>query len=788
MNVKALRTLEFFKITEMLKERCVSVPGKEIAAELAPVSDIIAITERLRETSEAAGMIYKKGAPPFGGIRDIREQLKRVEVGGTLSVEELSAVLDFLYVLKKMNGYGKIENRGELYPLLDGRFGRIAVFPALEAEIDQAVLPPNELNDNASPELSRLRRQMKIAAERIREHLNKIIRSGSVMLQDAVITTRNGRYCVPVKQEYRAQFNGMVHDQSSTGATFFMEPMSVVTLNNNIKELHSAEKNEIERILKKLSTLVGEQSEFLNEDMEILTGLDFAFAKGTLSISMGATEPALNAAGRINIKRGRHPLLARDSVVPIDINLGFGFNTLLITGPNTGGKTVALKTIGLLTLMGQAGLHIPAFDNSELNVFDDVFADIGDEQSIEQSLSTFSSHMGNIVGVLNEITENSLVLLDELGAGTDPTEGAALAIAILDYLNAWKVRAAVTTHYSELKVYAIAADGVENASCEFDVETLRPTYRLLIGVPGKSNAFEISRRLGLPETIVSNARNVLSREDQRFEDVITDLEISRKTVIMERERAEGIRREAEALKKEFETLKDKLSAQREKMIAEAKDEARQIYVKAEAEAGAIIREMNKTLMEHGERSRMHEARQQLKENLSGLSVAQIGGAVDEKLEQLTAPVEKNMRVFVGSLNKPGVVINAPDAGGDALVQMGVMKMKINVSDLYREPESQRTIQTGTVGSANAKSAALRPEIDLRGMVTEEGLEACDKYLDDAYLSSLDKVTLIHGKGTGALRRAIHAFLKTNPRVLSYRIGKFGEGEDGVTIVELKKES
>ena len=547
MNEKALKTLEYTKIRDRLSALALSPMGKEKCDELVPMHDIDAITREQKETTEAVNMSLKKGRLPLGGIKDIRTQLGRAEAGGVLGIEELMAVGDFLYVCRKVKNYAKQENKADVFPVLEDYFEIVKTITNLEKEISRCIVNEQEISDDASSGLRTVRREIRNANGSIRDKLNTIIYSAAYknMLQDAVITIRNDRYCVPVRSEYQSSFPGMVHDRSNTGSTVFMEPTAVIQLNNKIKELQAKEKEEIEKILAMLSAMVAENVDVIEENIHVIAHLDFIFAKSELSLKMNGAEPIFNTNGIIDIRKGRHPLLDEKKVVPIDINLGKDFNTLLITGPNTGGKTVALKTLGLFTLMGQAGLHIPAFDSSQLAVFDDVFADIGDEQSIEQSLSTFSAHMTNTVSIINSVTPNCLVLFDELGAGTDPTEGAALAMAIIQLLHKMNVRTAVTTHYSELKVYALSTEGVENACCEFDVETLRPTYRLLIGIPGKSNAFAISKKLGLPDYVIESAKEFISSENVKFEDVITDLEISKKTVVYEQERAEQFRKEAE---------------------------------------------------------------------------------------------------------------------------------------------------------------------------------------------------------------------------------------------------
>jgi len=795
MDEKALKTLEFNKIKAFLREKCVSAAGKEKADMLVPSANISQIERLQDETTQAANMIVKKGSLPLGGIRDIREAVKRACVSGMLSIDELVGISDFLYVCRKIITYGKDDGKGSDAALLYDLFRQVIPLSELENEINRCVMPPDEVTDAASSELASIRRGINIANNRIREQLNSVIHSQTYknMLQDSIVTTRSGRFCVPIKQEYVKSFPGMVHDQSSTGATVFMEPNSVVQLNNQIKELRGREKAEIERILRELSARAAEHSDELEANAEILAHLDFIFAKGELSLIYNGSRPVFNTDGFVEIRKARHPLLNKDSVVPIDIELGRGFTTLLITGPNTGGKTVALKTVGLFTLMGQAGLHIGAKEGSVLAVFDNVFADIGDEQSIEQSLSTFSSHMSNIVKILASVTPNSLCLLDELGAGTDPTEGAALAIAILTHLHNAKIRAAVTTHYSELKVYALSTQGVENASCEFDVSTLKPTYKLLIGIPGKSNAFEISRKLGLSEDIISSAKEILSKEDARFEDVITDLEISKKTALIEKERAESFRLQAENLKKEFETQKAKLDAEREKILSKAREEARQLYVAAKDEAGVMLREYKNKLKENKPHE-LTEMKRQISEKAAEFAEEPPAVKGDSYQQTGKTPNSGDM-VVISGLNKKAVVTAPPDSTGQVQVLVGSMKMKVHISKLYEDispAKSYNSLSRQPVGALSSggetgapKAFDIKREIDLRGCTVDEGLEKCDKYLDDAYLAGLSQVIIIHGKGTGVLRSAIQSYLKRHPHVKSSRPGTYGEGEAGVTVAELK---
>lgn len=793
MNEKALKTLEYTKIRDRLSALALSPMGKEKCDELVPMHDIDAITREQKETTEAVNMSLKKGRLPLGGIKDIRTQLGRAEAGGVLGIEELMAVGDFLYVCRKVKNYAKQENKADVFPVLEDYFEIVKTITNLEKEISRCIVNEQEISDDASSGLRTVRREIRNANGSIRDKLNTIIYSAAYknMLQDAVITIRNDRYCVPVRSEYQSSFPGMVHDRSNTGSTVFMEPTAVIQLNNKIKELQAKEKEEIEKILAMLSTMVAENVDVIEANINVIAHLDFIFAKSELSLKMNGAEPIFNTNGIIDIRKGRHPLLDEKKVVPIDINLGKDFNTLLITGPNTGGKTVALKTLGLFTLMGQAGLHIPAFDSSQLAVFDDVFADIGDEQSIEQSLSTFSAHMTNTVSIINSVTPNCLVLFDELGAGTDPTEGAALAMAIIQLLHKMNVRTAVTTHYSELKVYALSTEGVENACCEFDVKTLRPTYRLLIGIPGKSNAFAISKKLGLPDYVIDSAKEFISSENVKFEDVITDLEISKKTVVYEQERAEQFRKEAERLKNEVEKQRAKINDQREKILADARNEARMVYQQAKEESDRIIKEMNKAMREKSaNQNKMNEKRSELKSK-----VAKMDEAISKAQKKKVAAVKpiQNLKagdnVYVVSFDKTGVALSAPDSNGDVMVQTGNMKLKVPLNELTyyepkKEPKSNASRNISTKVRAG-KSQYIASEIDCRGQNVEEGLGNIDKYLDDAFLAGLKTVTIIHGKGTGVLRAAVQKYLRTNPHVRTFRPGVYGEGEMGVTIVELK---
>jgi len=785
MNTKALNTLEYPQIIEMLQSRAASPMGKQRALELMPMTYLDDIKRTQSETSAAVGMILRKGSLPLGGIHDVKSALARAHIGGMLQAEELLNVAESLYVCRKVINYGKEkeEDISCIAPYFDG----ITLIDPLETEINRCIKPTGEVADNASAKLADIRRNIRVTHDKVRDHLQGVIHSSSYknMLQDAIVTLRGDRFCVPVKAEHRGSFPGMVHDQSSTGATVFMEPLSVVELNNKIKDLHFEGKREEERILLKLSNLVGEKADILDANLEQITYLDFVFAKGELSLVMEATEPIFNNRRFVHIKKGRHPLLNQDTVVPTEIYVGGDFYMLLITGPNTGGKTVSLKTLGLLTCMGQAGLHIPAAENSELAVFDDVFADIGDEQSIAQSLSTFSSHMKNIVSILDGLSHNALVLLDELGAGTDPTEGAALAIAILQHLRERQIRTAVTTHYSELKLYALSMEGVENASCEFDIETLRPTYRLLIGIPGKSNAFAIAKRLGLSDAIIDEARAVLSQKDIRFEDVITDLEASKKSVLLEQERALVYRREAEKLREDVAKQEEKLRTQKEKIMQQAKQEALYTVQQAKHEAEELIVKMQKQLQAANQRE-IEEAKRKVREGLSSLADG-IGPITEKPSRTPPENLRRGDKVFIHSMNQTATVSAPPNSNGEVQLQAGILKIKVHISDLSLEEEETVQKFTPKAGSSGSKMKSLHisTELDLRGMLPEEASSTADKYLDDAFLASLSNVTLIHGKGTGAVRNAIHTLLKRHPHVKEYRLGKYGEGEAGVTVVSLK---
>ncbi len=790
MNEKALKKLEYDKIINKLTELAGSGLGRELCALLLPSDDINEITARQRETSDALTRIFRKGSLSFYGLHDIRGSLKRLEIGSSLGAGELLHISSVLDAALRVRAYGVRDNEETAGDSLDEMFQSLEPLTPLNNEIKRCILSEEEIADDASPALKNIRRTMKITNGKIHEQLNSMVNSSGsrTMLQENIITMRNGRYCLPVKQEYRSQFPGMIHDQSSSGSTLFVEPMSVVKLNNDLKELEIKEQEEIEKILAELSNQAGLNTDKLADNIKLLARLDFIFARASLSKQMKGTEPAFNNNGIINIKKGRHPLIEPKKVVPIDITLGKDFNLLVITGPNTGGKTVSLKTVGLFTLLGQAGLHIPAFDGSELAVFEEVFADIGDEQSIEQSLSTFSSHMTNTVSILEQANDKSLVLFDELGAGTDPTEGAALAMAILSNLHRRNVRTMATTHYSELKVYALSTKGVSNACCEFDIETLKPTYRLLIGIPGKSNAFAISSKLGLPDAVIEDAKNYIGIKDKSFEDLISDLEKNR--IAMEKERLEisRLKEEAEELRHRLEQKNEKIDKARETILTESKEEARKLLQDAKDFADRTIKNFNKWNAEGGIRKDMENERSTLREKLSetesGLSLK---GNHKSKKSVKPGDFKLGDSVNVLSLGLKGIVSSLPNAKGDLFVQMGILRSQVNISDLELIDEPVITgpniNRTGSGKIKISKTATISTEVNLIGKTVDEALSILDKYLDDAYLSHLPQVTVIHGRGTGALKNAVHSHLKRTKYVKSYREGAFGEGGQGVTIVE-----
>ena len=794
MNKKAYQTLEYYKITERLAAHAASAGGKKLCLALEPMQSLEQITAAQAESADALSRVYRRGSLYLAGAKDVRASLKRLEVGSSLNILELLDICTLLETAGKAKQYARQNDGREEEPdSLDPLFSALEPCAPLSQEIRRCILSEDEISDDASPALRSVRRSIRTANDRIHSTLSGMVNgSARSYLQDAVITQRNGRYCIPVKAEYRSQVPGMIHDQSSTGSTLFVEPMAVVRLNNDLKELYLKEQEEIEHVLETLSGQAASCTEAIAQDYELLTELDFIFAKAVLAKEMKATCPVFNEERQILIKEGRHPLLDPGKVVPVTIRLGQDYDLLIVTGPNTGGKTVSLKTTGLLTLMGQAGLHIPAAQNSQLAVFDEVYADIGDEQSIEQSLSTFSSHMTNIIRILKEASLNSLVLFDELCAGTDPTEGAALAIAILSHLHKMGIRTMATTHYSELKVFALSTPGVENACCEFNVETLSPTYRLLIGIPGKSNAFAISSKLGLPGFLIEDARGHLSEQNESFEDLLSDLESSRRTIEQEQEEIREHKEEIRSLREALEKKQEKLDSQRERILREANEQARRILQEAKDYADQTMKDFHKFGKAGISASEMEAERARLRERIKKTE-KKLSQPKEQKPKRALRPSDLHLgdTVRVLSLNLTGTVSSLPDARGNLFVQMGILRSQVKLSDLELVEEAVITakqFQKSSTGKIKmSKSASVSTEINLIGMTVDEALAHLDKYLDDAYLAHLPSVRIVHGKGTGALRKAVQGLLKRNKYVKSYRLGEFGEGDTGVTIATFKQE-
>ena len=789
MNYKSLTTLEYDKIIDRLVSFAASDKAKERLKKLVPMTDIHDINAALSETSDALSRVYAKGAVSFGGVHDIGASVKRLEIGSSLNTVELLHISSLLTAAARVKNYYE-----DTTDSLTGYFHALEPLTPLNTEIKRCILSEDEISDDASANLRSIRRQKVLAAERIHTELNKMLNSSSVRncLQDFVITSRSGRYCLPVKAEYKSQVPGMVHDQSATGSTLFIEPAAVVKLNNDIRELELKEQAEIEAILAELSAKASEFTDELLTDFQVLTTLDFIFAKAQMSKQYKCSCPVMNTNNYINIKKGRHPLIDPHKVVPIDIYLGKDFNLLIITGPNTGGKTVSLKTVGLLTLMAQSGLHIPALDHSELAVFDNVFADIGDEQSIEQSLSTFSSHMTNTVSILKEADAHSLILFDEIGAGTDPTEGAALAISILNDLHKRGITTMATTHYSEIKVYALTTDGVENACCEFDVESLRPTYRLLIGIPGKSNAFAISKKLGLPDYIIKDASARMDADDVQFEDLLSDLEHSRITIEKERAEINAYKQEIQQLNDELKTKSDRLDERRDKILRKANEEAAAILKDAKEYADQTIKTMNKHGMTVKELEKQRSAiRDKMNKRQEKLSVQAAKPKAHKAHDISEFKVGTHVRVL--SMNLIGTVTAPPSPKGEITVQMGSLSTKTKINNLeilvgYKDPEEAKKAPKGAGGSGKikmSKAASISHEINLLGLTVDEAVAKLDKYLDDAYISRIPQVRIVHGKGTGALRNGVTAYLRGVPYIKSFRLGEIGEGDTGVTIVDFK---
>ncbi|MEF9916766.1 MAG: endonuclease MutS2 [Lachnospiraceae bacterium] len=790
MNEKTMKKLEYNKIIELLTEQASSPSGKQLCRQLLPITNLEAINTSQEQTAAAFTRTIKKGRLSFSGTYQIEDSLKRLEIGAALGCNELLKICKLLEAANRAKSYGRHETTEEDMDCLDIYFEQLEPLSVLASEIHRCILDEDEISDDASSTLKHIRRSIGFMNDKVHSTLTTLV-NGSLRtyLQDAIITMRGDRYCIPVKSEYRGQVHGLIHDQSSTGSTVFIEPMAVVKLNNDLKELYGKEQEEIQVILANLSVEAAAYIQELRSNYRILTDLDFIFAKGSLALQMNASKPIFNNEGYIDIRKGRHPLLNKKTVVPISVNLGKDFDLLIVTGPNTGGKTVSLKTVGLFTLMGQSGLHIPALDRSKLSIFEDVYADIGDEQSIEQSLSTFSSHMTNIVSFLEHVNEHSLVLFDELGAGTDPTEGAALAIAILSHLHSRKIRTMATTHYSELKVFALTTPGIENACCEFDVETLRPTYHLLIGVPGKSNAFAISSKLGLPDYIIEDAKLHLSEQDASFEDLLTDLEANRRVLEKEQEEIAIYRREIEHLKSQFQTKQAHLEEQKERILKDANEKAGIILREAKETADETIKNFRKFGNEHISLSDLEQEREHLRVKIKNTQTTGTIGREKPVKQHRANEFRLGESVNVLSMNLKGTVSTLPNSKGDLYVQMGILRSLVNIKDLEiidTPAETGKNLQRTSSGKMKmSKSMTIRPEINLLGKTVDEAISQLDKYLDDAYLSHISPVRIVHGKGTGALREGIHNYLKRVKYVKSYRLGAFGEGDAGVTIVEFK---
>ena len=793
MNTKVLTTLEYTKIIDLLTEKADSEPGKKLCRDLVPSTDLSTIRTAQRETKDALARLFRIGSTSFGSNRDLGFSIRSLEIGSSLSMSELLKLASFLDNVSRIKTYGKKEREDLPNDSLDAYFEGLTPMTQLANEINRCILSEEEMADDASPRLKSIRRSKLSTNEKIHSQLTSMVNGAyRTFLQDAVITMRDNRYCIPVKAEYKSQVSGMVHDQSSTGSTFFIEPAAVVNLNNQLKELDLQEQEEIEVILGDLSSQAAVHTSELAADQKIMTTLDFIFAKAKLAMEQNATEPIFNTEHYIQIRKGRHPLLDKKKAVPIDVRLGKDFDLLVITGPNTGGKTVSLKTVGLFTLMGQAGLHIPALDRSELSIFSEVYADIGDEQSIEQSLSTFSSHMTRVVHILQHADADSLCLFDELGAGTDPTEGAALAIAILNYLHDRGIRTMATTHYSELKIYALSTNFVENACCEFDVETLRPTYRLLIGIPGKSNAFAISSKLGLSDEIIHAAKEQISKEDESFEDVIADLEQSRVTIEKEQQEIAEYKERIRTLQEQLQKKNEKIDQAKDKILRDANEKARAILQEAKDVADETIRDFNKAGAS-ADIKELEKKRQKVRDKINEKNgKLALGNNQKKPANQKTVDpkkLKKGDSVKIISMNLKGIVNTLPDARGNLFVQCGIMRMQTNINDLV--PVKEETITAPALQRTNtgklkmSKSFSVSSEINLLGCTVDEAIAKLDKYLDDAYLAHLPSVRVVHGKGTGALRNAVQSHLKRLKYVKEYRLGEYGEGDAGVTIVTFK---
>lgn len=791
LNEKMIKTLEFYKISEMLAAKAETTLGKGLVEQLAPSTELEEVKRRLRHTDEAYVTIRLKGSAPFGGIRDVRSSLQRARIASMLAADELLDIAETTRGARRLKAFISTvhDDASAAIPGLYEIARRIMDHKSVEEEIRACINDEGEVVDQASPDLARIRREIRGGESRIRERLETMIRSATIqkMLQEQLITLRNDRYVIPVKQEYRSHFGGMIHDQSSSGATLFIEPEAIVVQNNRLRELRFDEAKEIEKILRRLTERVAEAADTLEINLDALAELDFHFAKASLAYDMKAGRPRMNDRGYLRLARAHHPLIPAEHVVPIDVELGNEHTAIIITGPNTGGKTVTLKTIGLLSLMAMSGLFIPAADESQMCVFDAIYADIGDEQSIEQSLSTFSSHLTNIIGILRDMTPKSLVLLDELGAGTDPAEGSALAIALLEYIHGLGCRIVATTHYSELKAYAYERKGVINASMEFDVQTLSPTYRLLVGIPGRSNAFAIAERLGLPKAIIDQAKGQVNVEDQKVESMIASLEHNRKTAEAEREEAEQLRKEVERLRRKLAEEEERFAEQKNKLLMKAKQEAEEAVAKARREADQIIADLRKLALEEKASVKEHkliEAKRRLEDAVPDLPVA--GKAGQGRRGSSIAHVEPGDEVLVRSLNRKGHVIEMSGMH-EVIVQLGIMKMKVERTDieLVSPKAVSKPVQPTGAAVQRTRDENVRMELDLRGSNLDDAIMEADRFLDESLLANLGQIYIIHGKGTGVLRSGIHDFLRRHRRVKSFRLGNYGEGGSGVTVVELQ---
>ncbi|MBO4410932.1 MAG: endonuclease MutS2 [Lachnospiraceae bacterium] len=784
MNEKVIQTVELNKILKRLTEECETPLGKKEAEELLPMTDREDIEQAQSETADALARVYRFGSLSLSGARDVRESLLRLKIQANLSMPELLNISVLLKTALRVKAYGTRNDAEALTDSLTESFALLEPLSPFQKEIERCILSEEEMADDASPGLFSIRRKIRAAEAKVRSELNALVISSGSYLRENVITMRNGRFCLPVKTEHRAQIPGMIHDESGSGSTVFIEPLSVVKLNNEIRELEIDETKEIEKILAVLSAEAETHQFEIGQNLKILSHLDFVFAKASLAREMKASRPVFNKDRRIVLKQARHPLLDPKTVVPIDVTLGDGFTALIITGPNTGGKTVSLKTVGLLSLMGQCGLHIPAYELSELGIFSEVFADIGDEQSIEQSLSTFSSHMKNIIQIIRTANSESLILFDELCAGTDPEEGAALAISILDTLRKRDARIIATTHYSELKLYALSTEGVENASSEFDVATLSPTYRLLIGIPGKSNAFAISRRLGLNEMVIQAAKEHISRDETTFEDVIKDLHDSKRKLDREKSEIGRLKAEAKRLQSSLDESNRKLEEQKERILSKAREEARDLLAEAKVQVDETIRELNRQGKDVRE---LEKVRTKTREMLEKTAGAPKDERPEDHAPSLTAKdLHVGDGVLVRSMNLKGTVSTLPDSKGNLFVQMGIIRSQVNIRDLTLLDEETvslggKNVKISTSGAGLMKAATISPEINLIGLTVDQAIPELDKYLDDAYLAHLPQVRIVHGRGTGALRQAVQKKCKSTPTIKEFRSGEFGEGDTGVTI-------